>query len=93
MVLLNKPKTNFRWQLSLIDDPCLWLFPWSQSRYLTDEEGDALVSNRHRDLPGMENHRSQAGADPVRNTPPGILPGVLLLERGQHLGVVEKMPG
>ena len=55
MALLNKPKTNFRWQLALIDDPCLWLVPWSQSRYRTDEERDALVSNRHRDLPGMEN--------------------------------------
>ena len=33
MALLNKPKTNFRWQLALIDDPCLWLVPWSQSRY------------------------------------------------------------
>ncbi len=47
--------TNFRWQLALIDDPCLWLVPWSQSRYRTDEERDALVSDRHRDLPGMEN--------------------------------------
>ncbi len=50
MALLNKPKTNFRWQPALIDDPCLWLVPWSQSRYRTDEERD-----RHRDLPGMEN--------------------------------------
>ena len=50
MALLNKPKTNFRWQPALIDDPCRWLVPWSQSRYRTDEERD-----RHRDLPGMEN--------------------------------------
>ena len=55
MALLNKPKTNFRWQLALIDDPCLWLVPWSQSRYRTEEERDALVSDKHRDLPGMEN--------------------------------------
>ena len=47
--------TNFRWQPALIDDPCLWLIPWSQSRYRTDEEQDALVSDRHRDLPDMEN--------------------------------------
>ena len=47
--------TNFRWQPALIDDPCLWLVPWSQSRYRTDEEQDALVSDRNRDLPGMEN--------------------------------------
>ena len=44
MALLNKPKTNFRWQPALIDDPCLWLVPWSQSRYRTDEKRDALVS-------------------------------------------------
>ena len=55
MALLTKPKTNFRWQPALIDDPCLWLIPWSQSRYRTDEKRDALVSDRHRDLPDMEN--------------------------------------
>ena len=55
MNLLSGPMTALRWQLALLDDPCLWLVPHSQRRYRTDEEREALVVDRHMDIAGMEN--------------------------------------
>ena len=55
MNLLSGPMTELRWQLALIDDPCLWLVPHSQRRYRTDEEREALVVNRYMDIAEMEN--------------------------------------
>lgn len=55
LALLNKPHNSFRWQLALMDDPCLWLVPGSHKRYRTEEERHALVTDKHVELSGMKN--------------------------------------
>ena len=68
IALLNKPKTNFRWQLALIDDPCLWLVPWSQNRY---PHRRGAGRPRFRQTQGPARHgerRPQAGGRPCSGT-------------------------
>lgn len=55
MAMLNKPMTGLRWQLALVDDPCLWVVPGSQQRYRTDEERHALIVDRKVEISGQEN--------------------------------------
>ena len=50
MDLLNRPMRSMRWQTAFTDDPCLWLVPYSQHRYRTDEECRALYEDRKMEL-------------------------------------------
>ena len=50
MALLNRPMAGLRYQVALVDDPCLWLVPGSQRRYRTPEEREALAVDTKRDI-------------------------------------------
>ncbi len=50
MALLNRPMRGLRYQVALVDDPCLWLVPGSQKRYRTEEERQALAFDVRRDI-------------------------------------------
>ena len=38
MAILNAAKTGLKWQLALVDDPCLWVVPASHLRYRTEQD-------------------------------------------------------
>ena len=57
----GEPMTALRWQLALIDDPCLWLVPHSQRRYRTDEEREPSSSTGRWISPGWRMPPSKAG--------------------------------
>ena len=54
MEILTQPMKSIKWQLALVEDPCLWVVPGSQKRYRTEEELKALVVDRKLDIAGQE---------------------------------------
>ena len=50
MALLNRPMRGLRYQVALVDDPCLWLVPGSHRRYRTDEEREALAVDKKLEI-------------------------------------------
>lgn len=50
MALLSRPMIGLRYQVALVDDPCLWLVPGSHRRYRTEEERQALAFDGKRDI-------------------------------------------
>ena len=53
MAVLNEPFDHFKWQLALVDDPCLWVVPGSHVRNRTEAETAVLRGDRRSDLPGQ----------------------------------------
>ena len=54
LALLNAPKVSIKWQLALVDDPCLWVVPGSQLRYRTADEREALNVDTRMDIEGQQ---------------------------------------
>ena len=61
IALLNRPMQAMRWQTAFTDDPCLWLIPYSQRRFRTQEEHRALYEDRKMNLTGQVNLFLQRG--------------------------------
>ena len=61
MALITQPMTGLRWQLALVDDPCLWLVPGSHLRPRTPEEHQALAVDKKVDITGQQNIFLQRG--------------------------------
>ena len=55
MSLISRPMQGLRYQIALVDDPCLWLIAGSQRRYRTAEEREALVADIKMDIPNQLN--------------------------------------
>ena len=53
MAIMDAPMASIKWQLALLDDPCLWIVPGSHNRYRTDEERRVLKEDKKADLPGQ----------------------------------------
>ena len=49
----NWTATSLKWQLALIDDPCLWIVPASHRRLSTDQERRALAEDRTQPIDGQ----------------------------------------
>ena len=54
MEILNAPKGSIKWQLALVDDPCLWVVPASHLRYRTEQEHQALNVDRRMAIDGQQ---------------------------------------
>ena len=50
MALLSRPMIGLRYQVALVDDPCLWLVPGSHRRYRTEEERQTALIECARHL-------------------------------------------
>ena len=50
MSLITRPMQGLRYQIALVDDPCLWLVAGSHNRYRTEEERQALVVDTRMDI-------------------------------------------
>ena len=55
MAKLDRPMQALRWQTAFTEDPCLWLIPYSQRRFRTEEECRGLCEERKMDLTGQVN--------------------------------------
>ena len=54
MAILNAPRVSMKWQLALVDDPCLWVVPGSHRRYRTEQEREALNVDPRMDIEGQQ---------------------------------------
>ena len=53
MEILRRYRRNqIKWHLPLLDDPCLWVVPGSQSRYRTEAEREVLINNPGGEIRG-----------------------------------------
>ena len=52
MEILTRPMRSIKWQLALLDDPCLWVVPGSHKRYRTEAERNALVVDTRLSISG-----------------------------------------
>ena len=53
MAMLTEPFDHFKWQVALLDDPCLWAVPGSHRRNRTEEETAVLRGDRRGELTGQ----------------------------------------